>query len=76
MGRLVALRRFIDKLRLFFLTLKSPSTFDWTNECEWTFVAIEHYLMEPPILSRPKSGEELYVYLIVSDYAISVILFR
>ena len=62
-------------MRYFFLTLKETSTFGWTIECEQEFGAIKRYLTELPILSSPKSGEELYMYLAVSDYVVSVVLF-
>ena len=80
MGRLAALGRFIarftDKLRSFFLTLKGTSRFDWTDKYEQTFGVVKHYLAKPPIISSPKSSEELYMYLVVSDYAVSVIMFH
>lgn len=34
------------------------------------------YLGRPPLLSRPKKGEELKLYLTVFDHAISVVLVR
>nr|CAN67947.1 hypothetical protein VITISV_002483 [Vitis vinifera] len=40
------------------------------------FKKIKHYLMHPPILSSPLPGEKLYMYLAVSKWAISVVLFR
>ena len=32
--------------------------------------------MQPPILSSPLIGEKLYMYLAISEWAISVVLFR
>lgn len=32
--------------------------------------------MTPPLLSKPKSGETLYVYLSVTDHAVSGVLVR
>ena len=64
---------FTDKLQHFFLTLKGANTFGWIDECKQAFKVVKCYLTEPPILSSPKSNEELYMYLIVSD---STILFR
>ena len=79
-SRLAALGRFIahfmNKFGPFFLTLKVASTFFWTDECKQPFETVKRYLTEPPILSSPKSDEQLYIYLVVSDYAVSVILFR
>nr|CAN65076.1 hypothetical protein VITISV_028912 [Vitis vinifera] len=40
------------------------------------FEKIKHFLMQPPILSSPLPGEKLYMYLAVSKWAISVVLFR
>ena len=78
-SRLVAFRRFIarfiDKLRHFFLALKGVSTIGWTSDCEQAFGEIKRYLMQPPILSNPQPGEELYMYLAISDCVVSVVLF-
>ena len=68
--------RFIDKLRPFFTTLRGAQTFGWTEECKSAFDAINQYLIEPPILSSSKEEEELYMYLVVSDFTVSVVLFR
>ncbi|KAL6327768.1 hypothetical protein AAG906_025517 [Vitis piasezkii] len=72
-GHLAALRHFIacfiDKLRPFFLTLKGASTFGWTDECKQTFEIVKRYLTEPSILSNLKSGEQLYIYLAISECA-------
>nr|CAN69047.1 hypothetical protein VITISV_022345 [Vitis vinifera] len=61
--------RFTNKLRSFFLTFKGASTFGWIDKCEQAFEVVKHHLTEPPILSNPKSNEELYMYLVVSEYA-------
>ncbi|RVX02217.1 hypothetical protein CK203_025411 [Vitis vinifera] len=37
------------------------STFGWIDECEQAFEVVKHYLTKPPILSNPKSNEELYM---------------
>ncbi|RVW20497.1 Retrovirus-related Pol polyprotein from transposon opus [Vitis vinifera] len=79
-GKLVALghfiARFTDELRPFFLVLRKASTTGWTNSCQSTFEKIKHYLTQPPILSSPLPGEKLYMYLAVSDWAISAVLFH
>ena len=36
----------------------------WTGEHKQAFEAAKRYLTESPILSSPKSGEELYMYLV------------
>ena len=79
-GRLVAFERFIayftDKSRPFFLMLRGASTCGWTDECKQTFEVVKRYLIEPPIRSSPNSDKQLYMYLVVSDCAVSVVLFR
>ncbi|RVW96504.1 hypothetical protein CK203_029636 [Vitis vinifera] len=40
------------------------------------FGKIKHCLMQPPILSSPIPKEKLYMYLAVSEWAISAVLFR
>ena len=39
-------------------------------------MAIKQYLVEPPVLASPEAGETLFVYLAVSDAAVSVALFK
>ena len=79
-GKLVALgcfiAQYIDKLQLFFLMLRKAGTTGWTDNCQSAFENIRHYLTHPPILSNPRPGEKLYMYLVVSDWAVSAVLFR
>nr|CAN81178.1 hypothetical protein VITISV_004998 [Vitis vinifera] len=69
-GKLIALGRFIarftDELRPFFLAIRKAGAHGWTDNC----------LMQPPILSSPIPKEKLYMYLAVSEWAISAVLFR
>ncbi|RVW23368.1 hypothetical protein CK203_100797 [Vitis vinifera] len=60
----------------FFLTLKGASSTRWISDYELAFEEIKRYLTQPPILSSPQLGEQLYMYLAVSNYAVSVVLFR
>ncbi|RVW70030.1 Retrovirus-related Pol polyprotein from transposon 17.6 [Vitis vinifera] len=79
-GKLVALGRFItrftDELRPFFLAIRKAGANGWTDSCQNAFQKIKHCLMQPPILSNPITGEKLYMYLAVSEWAISAVLFR
>ena len=50
--------------------------FGWMEKCKSVFDAIKKYLTEPPFLSSLEVGKELYMYLVVSDYAINIILFQ
>ncbi|WJZ87246.1 hypothetical protein VitviT2T_006642 [Vitis vinifera] len=79
-GKLVALgcfiARFTDELRLFFLAIRKARANGWTDSCQNAFEKIKHCLMQPPILSSPIPEEKLYIYLAVSEWAISAVLFR
>ncbi|RVX12534.1 Retrovirus-related Pol polyprotein from transposon 17.6 [Vitis vinifera] len=72
LGRFIA--RFTDELRPFFLAIRKAGANRWTDNYQSAFEKIKHCLMQPPILSSPLPGEKLY--LVVSEWAISAILFR
>ena len=77
-GKIAALNRFVskatDKCLPFFRTLKK--SFEWTNECQMVFDNLKAYLSSPPLLSPSKPGEELYLYLTVSQATVSATLVR
>ena len=77
-GRIAALNRFVsratDKCLPFFKTLKQA--FAWTDKCETAFQELKRYLSNPPLLSPSKEGENLYLYLAVSNTAVSAALIR
>ena len=77
-GKIAALNRFvskaIDKCLLSFCTLRK--SFKWTDECQKAFEDLKKYLSSPPLLSLSKLGEELYLYIAVSQAAVSVALVR
>ncbi|GAA0142601.1 hypothetical protein LIER_03460 [Lithospermum erythrorhizon] len=81
-GCLAALRRFISKSGErnlpFFKNLRKASTnkFYWDDECNKAFEALKKYLGSPQLLSRPKEGEELQLYLDVAEAAMSSVLVR
>ncbi|KAL5547324.1 hypothetical protein UlMin_007011 [Ulmus minor] len=79
-GRVAALSRFIsrssEKCHLFFSTLRKSKDFDWTPACEQALQDLKRYLTSPPLLSKPKDGEHLYIYLAVSEGAVSAVLVR
>ncbi|RVW59294.1 hypothetical protein CK203_101697 [Vitis vinifera] len=68
--------RFTDELRPFFLAIRKAGTQGWTDNCQNALERIKHCLMHPPILSSPIPKEKLYMYLAVSEWAISAVLFR
>ncbi|XXG90553.1 hypothetical protein AAC387_Pa12g2289 [Persea americana] len=75
-----ALNRFIsrasDKCRPFFQLLHKGSKFHWTPDCDQALQQLKHYLSSPPLLSTPTHGEALYLYLALSDHAVSSVLIR
>ena len=77
-SKLLALGRFIahftDELRPFFLAIRKAGASGWTDSCQSAFEKIKHCLMQPPILSSPLPEEKLY--MVVSEWAISAVLFR
>ena len=50
--------------------------FQWPKGCDTVFRDLKCYLAGPNILSRPEPKEDLYMYLVVSDHAMSVVLLR
>ncbi|RVW86821.1 Retrovirus-related Pol polyprotein from transposon 297 [Vitis vinifera] len=79
-GKLVALGRFIarftDELRPFFLAIRKAGTQGGRTIAKTRLERIKHCLIQPPILSSPIPKEKLYMYLAVSEWAISAVLFR
>ncbi|CAL1363288.1 unnamed protein product [Linum trigynum] len=80
-GKMAALSRFIprsaDKCSPFFQMLKkSASRLQWGPECDKAFFQLTGQLASPPILSAPLQSESLYLYLAVSDQAVSSALVR
>ena len=77
-GKIAALNRFIskatDKCLPFFRTLRK--SFEWMDECQKAFEDLKKYLSSPPLLSPFKPGEELYLYIAVSQAAVSAALVR
>ena len=77
-GKVAALNRFVsratDKCLPFFHMLKK--SFEWTVDCQQAFKDLKAYLPSLPLLSPSKPGEELFLYLAVSQAAISVSLVR
>ena len=77
-GKIAAQNRFVSKVTNkclpFFCTLRK--LFEWTDECQMAFDNLKIYLSSPPLLSSSKPGEKLYLYLAVSQAAVSVALVR
>ena len=77
-GKIAALNRFVSKvtdkcLPFFRILIKS---FEWTDECQKAFKDLKKYLSSPPLLSPSRPREELYLYIAVSQAAVSAALVR
>ncbi|XP_074266525.1 uncharacterized protein LOC141589801 [Silene latifolia] len=79
-GKIADLSRFIsrysDKCRLFYDILRKSQKFEWTADHEQAFRELKHYLSNPPLLSKPEPGEPLFLYLVVTEVAVSAVLVR
>ncbi|XP_017417482.1 uncharacterized protein LOC108328172 [Vigna angularis] len=77
-GRLTALSRFIPKLaervRPVLRRMKKGAGSVWDAECERAFQDVKTILLNPPVMNRPAPGEDLHIFLGVSESAISVVL--
>jgi ribonuclease HI len=79
-GMTAALSRFIsrsaDRCQPFFQLLKKSTTFKWDDRCVSAFEDLKKYLSSSLLLSNPTPGEPLFLYLAVSDRAVSAVLIR
>ena len=79
-GMLAALNQFIskfvDRCCPFYQLLKKWKGFQWNKECERFFQDLKEYLMRAPMLTTSELGEDLFMYLSVSDHAVSAMLLR
>ena len=77
-GNIAALNRFVSRVTNrclpFFRTLRK--SFKWTDECQMAFNDLKASLSSPSLLSPSMPGEELYLYLAVSQAAVSTTLVR
>ena len=79
-GRIAALNRFIarstDKCLPFYNLLKRKAKFDSDDASEQAFNNIKTYLTTPSVLTKPEVREILFLYIAVSDFAVSRVLVR
>ncbi|RDY13740.1 Retrovirus-related Pol polyprotein from transposon 17.6, partial [Mucuna pruriens] len=80
MGKVTTLARFISKAAEMstplFATLKKGGRFTWTDECEEAFLRLKAMMATPPVLTRPRPGTPLCLYILVSDTAVSSALIQ
>lgn len=78
-GRIAALNCFVSRATdkcLPFRILKKAFSFEWSLECQEAFQCLKAYLSQPLILSKPRSREDLYMYLAILDAATSSVPIR
>ncbi|CAL9000002.1 unnamed protein product, partial [Prunus brigantina] len=80
LGKINFLRRFISnsagKIQPFssLLRLKQEQTFKWEEQHQQAFEEIKRYLSNPPVLSPPKRGRPLKLYISASEVSIGSLL--
>ncbi|KAK3002375.1 hypothetical protein RJ639_022536 [Escallonia herrerae] len=79
-GRVATLGRFMsksaEKCLPFFKAIRKAKDFEWTEECQKSFEELKRYLSSPPLLTKPITGEDLFIYLSISEVAVSTVLIR
>ena len=56
--------------------LRRRTRFAWTRECQQAFEKLKTYLSSSPLLTRPLPQEDLYLYLVIADETMVVVLVR
>ncbi|GAV72761.1 rve domain-containing protein/RVT_3 domain-containing protein [Cephalotus follicularis] len=65
-----------EKCLPFFKILRDPKGFSWSDDCQAAFDKLKEYLASPPLISKHKDGEDLYLYLAATSGAVSAVLVR
>ena len=77
-GKVATLNRLVsratDKCMPSFKVLKKA--FQWNDKYEEALAKLKEYLTKPPLLSPSVMGEKLFLYLAVSNIAVSSALIR
>jgi hypothetical protein len=75
---MATLSRFIswpnEKGLPFFKLLKAKEKFEWSKEANTTFVELKQFLTSPPILTTPKEGETLLLYIAATNRVVSTVI--
>jgi hypothetical protein len=74
-GCMAALSRFISRLGEkslpFFKLLKAKEKFEWLEEADTTFAELKQFLTSPPVLTVPKEGRTLLLYIAATNRVVS-----
>jgi hypothetical protein len=72
---MAALSQFIswlgEKGLSFFKLLKAKEKFKWSEEANTAFAELKQFLTSPPILTTPKEGETLLLYVAATNWVVS-----
>ena len=72
---MAALSRFISRLGEkglpFFKLLKASEKFVWSEEAEAAFAELKRFLTSPPVMTAPKDGETLLLYIAATNRVVS-----
>ena len=79
-GRLASLSRFllklVEKAKPFYKLLKKTEPFLWDETCERAFLAFKKTITTPSILSRPRLGVPILLYLSITNKAVNSTLLQ
>ncbi|KAK3040693.1 hypothetical protein RJ639_028389 [Escallonia herrerae] len=56
--------------------IRKAKDFEWTEEYQKSFEELKRYLSSPPLLTKQVTGEDLFLYLSISEVAVSTVLIR
>ncbi|KAK3030018.1 hypothetical protein RJ639_038117 [Escallonia herrerae] len=68
--------RLVERYLPFFKAIRKAEDFAWIEDCQKSFNELKAYLVSPPLLFKPLPGEDLFLYLSVSEVAISIVSIR
>ncbi|KAK3014874.1 hypothetical protein RJ639_008263 [Escallonia herrerae] len=68
--------RSAERCSPFFKAIRKAKNFVWTDDCQKSFEELKTHLSSPPLLSKPFPGEDLLIYLSVTEVAVSTVLIR
>jgi hypothetical protein len=56
---------------LFFKLLKAKEKFEWLEEANTAFAELKQFLTSPPVLTAPKEGETLLLYIAATNRVVN-----
>ena len=72
---MVWLQRYPNEKRLpFYKVFKKDRSLGWSKKCQKSFIQIKEHLPSPPILTKLKVRETLFLYIATSDKVMRAML--